>query len=290
MPRVTSHKTQQAILVTGEPLDMEGPLPPKLELFDALGEPLALTGAQLYADEGDPDSTLGQVGDFYIDVIANTLWQKRLVVDVETWEQIALLSGTPPSSAAYRGVWNSGITYIPGDTVLRGGDHYGTTEETTGFDPSTVVGSNFGGVVRGIQTLNTHKVLDDVMYTKVLDATSPVNTDGNRVIVIATDTGSAEDRTILIHNRTPESIALRVGVFTGDPNYQSLSGVTGPSNWAAGTSASTIVKWNTFYGGPDGVIHIYGDADTEGEVDITVQGGALTGPPTPNPWDLLSAT
>ena len=42
MPRVTNQKTRQYILVTGDPLDLEGPLPDMLELFNELGNPLMI--------------------------------------------------------------------------------------------------------------------------------------------------------------------------------------------------------------------------------------------------------
>lgn len=42
MTRVTNQKTRQAILVTGEPLDLLGPLPDKLELFSETGNPLMI--------------------------------------------------------------------------------------------------------------------------------------------------------------------------------------------------------------------------------------------------------
>jgi hypothetical protein len=40
--RVTNQKTRQAILVTGDPLDMDGPLPDKLELFSESGNALMI--------------------------------------------------------------------------------------------------------------------------------------------------------------------------------------------------------------------------------------------------------
>lgn len=43
MPRVTSQKTRQAVLVSGEPLDPND-LPEKLQLFNELGEPIMLGG------------------------------------------------------------------------------------------------------------------------------------------------------------------------------------------------------------------------------------------------------
>lgn len=45
MTRVTHQKTRQAILVTGDPLDLMGPLPDKLQLFNEAGEPLMIGGA-----------------------------------------------------------------------------------------------------------------------------------------------------------------------------------------------------------------------------------------------------
>lgn len=45
MTRVTNQKTRQAILVTGDPVDMLGPLPDKLQLFNEAGEPLMIGGA-----------------------------------------------------------------------------------------------------------------------------------------------------------------------------------------------------------------------------------------------------
>lgn len=45
MTRVTHQKTRQAILVTSDPLDLDGPLPDKLQLFNEAGEPLMIGGA-----------------------------------------------------------------------------------------------------------------------------------------------------------------------------------------------------------------------------------------------------
>lgn len=44
MPRVTNQKTRQYILVTGDPLDMDGPLPDLIQLFSEEGEPLSIGG------------------------------------------------------------------------------------------------------------------------------------------------------------------------------------------------------------------------------------------------------
>lgn len=45
MTRVTNQKTRQGILVTGDPLDLDGPLPDKFQLFNEAGEPLMIGGA-----------------------------------------------------------------------------------------------------------------------------------------------------------------------------------------------------------------------------------------------------
>jgi hypothetical protein len=42
VPRVTNQKTRQYILVTGDPLDLDGPLPDKIELFSEAGNPLMI--------------------------------------------------------------------------------------------------------------------------------------------------------------------------------------------------------------------------------------------------------
>lgn len=42
MPRVTNQKTRQYILVTGDPLDLDGPLPDKIELFSESGNALMI--------------------------------------------------------------------------------------------------------------------------------------------------------------------------------------------------------------------------------------------------------
>ena len=42
MTRVTQQKTRQYILVTGDPLDLDGPLPDKIELFNEAGNPLMI--------------------------------------------------------------------------------------------------------------------------------------------------------------------------------------------------------------------------------------------------------
>jgi hypothetical protein len=42
VPRVTNQKTRQYILVTGDPLDLDGPLPDKVQLFSEGGNPLMI--------------------------------------------------------------------------------------------------------------------------------------------------------------------------------------------------------------------------------------------------------
>lgn len=60
MTRVTSQKTRQAVLVTGDNLD-PNTLPEKMELFNELGEPLMLGGGYArYSKELNPDP--GTVG------------------------------------------------------------------------------------------------------------------------------------------------------------------------------------------------------------------------------------
>lgn len=42
MPRVTSQKTRQYILTVGDPLDLDGPLPDEIQLFNAEGNSLMI--------------------------------------------------------------------------------------------------------------------------------------------------------------------------------------------------------------------------------------------------------
>lgn len=70
MARVTSQRTRQAILVTGDPLD---PLivPEKLQLFNELGEPLMLGGGFARHEQQeatavmDPDEVISAEVEFY---------------------------------------------------------------------------------------------------------------------------------------------------------------------------------------------------------------------------------
>lgn len=294
MARVISAKTRKYIFLPGDPLP-EGFEPERLMLYLPDGTPINLTA--------DP-SKMKWMGDWSSGVpyILNDVVLDNFALYIATADLIAAGDDAPstpntdwelmfetPQTPGYKGLWDVGTSYLAGDTVMLNGSHYGATADNLAFDPETAPGANFGGVVRGVQATEDDKVLDDVMYTKFLNSASPVNTDGYRVIVVAVDTGAAQDRNVLIHNRSNENIALRVGVFAGDPNYSSLSGITGSPSWPSGDSHSVLVKWNTFYGGPDGILHLFGDADTLGPVDITIDGNALTGPPTQNPWDLLSA-
>lgn len=57
MPRVTSQRTRQAVLVTGDPLD---PLivPEKLQLFNELGEPLMMGGGYARYEQAESTAVL----------------------------------------------------------------------------------------------------------------------------------------------------------------------------------------------------------------------------------------
>ena len=57
MTRVSSQKTRQAVLVTGDPLD-PNTLPEKLQLFNELGEPLMMGGGYSRHDQESPTAVL----------------------------------------------------------------------------------------------------------------------------------------------------------------------------------------------------------------------------------------
>jgi hypothetical protein len=59
MPRVTSQKTRQMLLVTGDPLD-PNTLPEKLQLFNELGEPLMLGGGFARREQEETTGLLDQ--------------------------------------------------------------------------------------------------------------------------------------------------------------------------------------------------------------------------------------
>ena len=60
MPRVTNQKTRQYIFVTGDPLDLEGPLPDQIQLFNESGEPLSIGGGGTRDEE---EFTTGSLAD-----------------------------------------------------------------------------------------------------------------------------------------------------------------------------------------------------------------------------------
>jgi hypothetical protein len=279
MPRVTNQKVRQYMLETGEALDVLGPLPDKVQLFDSEGEPLALTGSQLYAGPGDPDISVGAIGDFWLDTDSNAFWQKvdsELEPEIGEWEQIALLSGT----------WSVAVDYPAGSIVRHSGKTYGIAEDIAagGVAPDYDPSSNWGAPIKGIQAKTTGLLDNEV--DKTFDYSTALLDSGSKyAVALGLDfVTSWSDVTLRVNNQTDSVLQLFIddaatggtGTAAGTANAGVSTDIPVNVDGWAGTSGEYVLLLNDFNAG----------ARPIGTVTVTVLAGAndLNPAPAGNPW------
>jgi microcystin-dependent protein len=92
-------------------------------------------GSKWYDGSGNPNSSLGVVGDYYLDDNSGVVWTKAS----GGWQSVAGLHGTP----IWKNDWSSGFIYSPGDAVAYQGQSWVANQSAQGAGGSEP-GGTFG--------------------------------------------------------------------------------------------------------------------------------------------------